>query len=156
VNMDGWAGDSANGINVANLLGEDPTNRSTRNGAQYDYASAGSGIGNQFVNAKWLFKISGLYNLPKDFNVSANYTSRQGYPEEFAINNAARTDGSGTILILQNPVGETRLPNFQNLDFHVDRPVKVGTIRFVPALDIFNVFNGNTLLAVRTTQNASN
>jgi len=156
VNMDGWPGNSANGVNVANLLGEDPTNRSTRNGAQYDYSSAGSGIGNQFVNAKWLFKVSGLYNLPKDFNVSASYNSRQGYPEEFALNNSLRTDGSGTILLLQNNVGDTRLPNFQNLDFHVDRPVRVGTIRFVPALDIFNVFNGNTLLAVRTTQNAAN
>jgi len=156
VNMDGWPGDSANGINVANLLGEDPTNRSTRNGAQYDYSSAGSGLGNQYVNAKWLFKISGLYNLPADFNVSANYNSRQGYPQEFAINNASRPNGEGTVLILQNPVGDTRYPSFQNFDFHVDRPVRVGTIRFVPALDIFNVFNSNTLLASRTTQNAAN
>ena len=78
VNMNGWAGDSASGLSVAGI-GEDPTNRSTRNGAQYDYLSAGSGIGNQYVNAKWLFKISGLYNLPADFNVSANYGFRQGY-----------------------------------------------------------------------------
>ena len=43
VNMNGWPGNSANGVNVANLLGEDPSNRSTRNGSQYDYSSAGSG-----------------------------------------------------------------------------------------------------------------
>jgi Carboxypeptidase regulatory-like domain/TonB-dependent Receptor Plug Domain len=156
VNMNGWPGDSANGVNVANLLGEDPSNRSTRNGAQYDYSSAGSGIGNQYVNAKWLFKISGLYNLPYEVNVAANYNSRQGYPEEFALNNTVRPNGEGTILLLQNPVGETRLPNFQNFDFHVDRPIRFGTMRLIPALDIFNVFNNNVLLAVRTTQNATN
>jgi hypothetical protein len=155
VNMNGWAGDSANGLSVSGF-GEDPTNRSTRNGAQYDYGSSGSGLGNVYVNAKWLFKLSGLYNLPYDFNVSGFYNARQGYPEEFALNNAIRTNGEGSILILQNPVGDTRLPNYQNLDFHVDRPIRVGTVRFVPAIDIFNVFNNNIIQGVRTTQNATN
>src|SRR5207302_6947409 len=41
----------------ANTIGEDPTNLATRNGFQYDYASSGSGLGNIYVNAKYLFKI---------------------------------------------------------------------------------------------------
>ena len=55
-----------------------------------------------------------------------------------------------------NGVGDTRLPNYANLDFHVDRPVKIGTVKFIPALDIFNVFNNNIIQGVRTTQNAIN
>ena len=33
---------------------------------QYDYPTSGSGIGNVYVNAKWLFKLSGMYQLPFD------------------------------------------------------------------------------------------
>ena len=53
-------------------------------------------------------------------------------------------------------VGEVRLPNFQNLDFHVDRAVKLGTVRLVPSMDIFNVFNSGTEQAIRGAQNSSN
>ena len=38
----------------------------------------------------------------------------------------------------------------------MERPVKVNNIRFVPALDIFNVFNANTEQAIRGAQNSSN
>src|SRR5262249_15365468 len=148
----GYAGTFANTATFQ----EDPTNRTMRDGYQYDYASAGSGLGNVFVNAKWLFKISGLYNLPYDVNVSAFFNARQGYPLEYALNNTSRINGAGTATILLNPVGETRLDNYGNLDFHIDRPIKLGVARFVPMMDIFNVTNGNTIQGIRTTQNATN
>ena len=158
VNMNGWAGDSANGLPTSNLGGfaEDPTNRSDRNGYQYDYLTAGSGLGNVYINAKWLFKLSGLYELPYAFRVSTFFNARQGYPEEFAIQGPSRPNGGGIPTILLNPVGETRLPNYANLDFHVDRPVKLGQARFTPQLDIFNLMNNNTIQAVRVTENATN
>jgi len=140
----------------ANTITEDPTNLANRNGFQYDYATSGSGLGNVYINAKWLYKLSGVYNLPLDINVSGFYNARQGYPEEFAVQSPTRANGAGIATILLNGVGDTRLPNYQNLDFHVDRPVKFGTVRLVPQMDIFNLFNGNTLQAVRVTQNASN
>jgi hypothetical protein len=148
----GYAGAFANTATFQ----EDPTNQANRNGFQYDYLTAGSGLGNIYVNAKWLYKLSGLYNLPFDVNVSAFFNARQGYPEEFAIVNTARPNGAGTATILMNPVGDTRLPNYGNLDFHVDRPVKFGTLRLLPTLDVFNVTNSNTIQGVRTTQNATN
>jgi hypothetical protein len=64
---------------------QNPNNIDKRNGFQYDYATAGSGIGNVFVNAKWLYKVSGMYQLPYAVNVSAFYNTRQGYPFEAAI-----------------------------------------------------------------------
>ena len=158
VHMDGWAGDSATGLPTSNLTGfpEDPTNRDTRNGFQYDYLTSGSGLGNVYINAKWLFKLSGLYNLPADVNVSAFFNARQGYPEEFGIQGPSRINGGGIPTILLNGVGDTRLPNYYNLDFHIDRPIKVGTVRFVPQMDVFNLGNNNTIQAVRVTQNAAN
>ena len=43
-----------------------------------------------------------------------------------------------------------------NIDIHVDRPVHVGTVRFVPSIDMFNLGNMNTIQAIRGTQNAAN
>jgi len=89
-------------------------------------------------------------------NVSAFFNARQGYPEEFGIQGPSRINGGGIPTILLNGVGDTRLPNYYNLDFHIDRPIKVGTVRFVPQMDVFNLGNNNTIQAVRVTQNAAN
>ena len=137
-------------------LTEDPTNRAQRNGNQYDFLTSGSGLGNVYVNAKWLFKLSGLYNLPYDINVSAFYNARQGYPFERGILSPSRINGGNTVFIVLDPIGDNRLPNYQNLDFHVDRRFRFGTASILPSLDMFNVTNGNTIQAIRGTQNAAN
>ena len=137
-------------------ISEDPTNRDQRNGYQYDFLTSGSGIGNIYVNAKWLFKISGLYQAPGGVNVSAFYNARQGYPQEISVQTPSRVNGVAQIDVLLNPVGDVRLPNYQNLDFHVERPIRVQSVRFVPSLDVFNVGNSNTIQAIRSRQNASN
>jgi Carboxypeptidase regulatory-like domain/TonB-dependent Receptor Plug Domain len=137
-------------------ISEDPTNRPNRNGFQYDYLTGGSGIGNVYVNAKWLFKLSGLYEAPYGFNVSAFYNARQGYPFERGVLSPSRLNGAGTVFVLLDPVGENRLPNYQNLDIHVDRRFRFGTASVLPSLDVFNISNWNTIQAIRGTQNASN
>jgi hypothetical protein len=137
-------------------ISEDPTNRSQRDGYQYDYLTAGSGVGNVYVNAKYLFKLSGMYQAPFGVNVSAFYNARQGYPQEISVQTPSRVNGVAQVDVLLNPVGETRLPNYQNVDFHVERAVRVGTTRFVPSLDVFNVGNFNTIQAIRSRQNAAN
>ena len=139
---------------AANTFAEDPTNLATRNGFQYDYATAGSGLGNVYVNAKWLVKLSGLYNLPGNVNVSAFYNARQGYPfEPFIL--VGRGNGVGNANVLLDNVGENRLPNYQNVDFHVERPVVFGRAHFVPSVDLFNVSNNNTIQALQRQQNAA-
>ncbi len=141
---------------TTNPLSEDPTNRAVRDGNQYDYLTSGSGIGNVYVNAKWLFKLSGLYELPYGLNVSAFYNARQGYPFERGVLSPSRANGGNTVFIVLDPIGENRLPNYQNLDFHVDRRFHIGTTNILPQLDVFNVMNSNTIQAIRGTQNASN
>ena len=141
---------------AAAAITEDPTNREQRNGYQYDYLTAGSGIGNIYVNAKWLFKLSGMYQAPWGINLSAFYNARQGYPQEITVQTPTRLNGAGQVDVLLNPVGETRLPNFHNIDFHVDRAVRFAGMNFVPSLDIFNLANSNTIQAIRSRQNASN
>jgi hypothetical protein len=147
---------------------QSPNNIAVRNGHQYDYATAGSGIGNVFVNAKWLFKLSGMYQLPYAFNVSAFYNARQGYPFEAAVvvNSPIRLadgtivtalpNGGGNPTMILDNIGENRLPNYQNLDLHLERPISFGSARFVPSIDVFNVTNNNTIQALRGNQNATN
>jgi len=137
-------------------ISEDPTNRSVRDGGQYDYLTSGSGVGNVYVNAKWLFKLSGMYQAPAGINLSAFYNARQGYPFETGVLSPSRPNGAGTVFVVLNPVGDNRLPNYQNVDFHVERPIRANNLRLIPSLDIFNVGNGNTIQAIRGTQNASN
>ena len=137
-------------------LVEDPTNRDLRNGRQFDFPTSGSGIGNVYVNAKWLFKVSGMYQAPGGVNVSAFFNARQGYPFERFVQGPSRPNGAGIPIIVLDPIGDSRLPNYQNLDFHVERPIRAGTVRFVPSLDVFNVNNSNTIQAIRSRQNASN
>jgi hypothetical protein len=135
---------------------EDPSNRDQRNGNQYDYLTSGSGIGNVYINSKWLFKLSGVYELPYSFNVSAFYNARQGYPQEISVQTPSRPNGAGQIDVLLNSVGDTRLPNYQNLDFHVERPIRFAGVGFIPSLDVFNISNANTVQAIRSRQNATN
>jgi hypothetical protein len=133
----------------------DPTNIMQRNGYQYDYQTSGSGLGNVYINSKWLFKLSGLYELPLNFRVSAFYNARQGYPFERFIQGPSRPNGGGIPNILIDKVGASRLPNYQNLDFHAERPLSLESVRIVPSIDLFNVFNSNTVQAIRGTQNAT-
>ena len=155
VNFGSFPGSVISTSSTSSALVEDPTNRLVRDGQQYDYPSANSGISNLYINAKWLFKISGMYQLPYAVNVSAFYNARQGYPFERFVQGPSRANGAGVPILLLDEVGTSRLTNYQNLDFHVERPVKVSTIRFVPSLDVFNVANANTVQAIRGTQNAS-
>ena len=70
-----------------------------------------------------MFKLSGVYQAPLGINVSAFFNARQGYPYERVIQSPSRANGVGTGLILLDPAGDTRLPNYQNLDIRVERPV---------------------------------
>ena len=158
VNFNEFAGaaNQTSGTSGTIPITEDPTNRGVRDGGQYDYLTSGSGIANIYINAKWLFKMSGMVQLPFDFNVSAFYNARQGYPFERGILTPSRLNGAGTVFVVLDKVGEERLPNYQNMDFHVERPVKLMNVRFIPSLDVFNLTNSDIIQAIRGTQNAAN
>jgi hypothetical protein len=137
---------------------EDPTcvNDACPPGQQYAPESSGSGVTNIFTNAKWLVKAFGQYQLPWDFNVAANYQIRQGFPFPQAVLTNTRANRAGRALVLLEPMGDVRLDSFQILDFRVERAFDFGEARVVPALDVFNVSNANTILGRRPQQNATN
>jgi hypothetical protein len=136
---------------------EDPTNIENLNGAQYAPESSSSGLGNVFVNAKWIFRASAVVQAPLGINLAAFYNARSGYPFLQAIQTPTRPFSAGQATVYLDPLGDNRLPNFQTVDFKIDRSFTLfNKVRVVPAIDVFNLMNGNTQLSVRGTQNASN
>jgi hypothetical protein len=147
---------------------EDPTCRAAALGGavdnqpmcfeqQFAPESGGSGIDNVFNNAKWLFKLQGMYTLPLwDINVAGFYQARQGYPFPQAIRTPSRANRAGQADVIFEPLGDVRHPNLHYGDFKVEKAFASGTVRIIPSLDIFNVGNVNTVLARRRLQAATN
>jgi hypothetical protein len=137
---------------------EDPTCTATSCPGEQIYApeAGGSGIDNVFINAKWLFKLSGTYMLPWDVNVAASYNARQGYPFPQAIRTPSRANSGGTADVHLDPMGDIRQPNYQQFDFRVDRRFQLGRVTLRPSLDVFNAPNFSTILARRRLQAATN
>jgi hypothetical protein len=137
----------------------DPTNMETSlNGGQYAPESTLSGLGNVFVNARWIFRLNGAYTLPWwQIQVAANYNSRSGYPNVRSVLSPVRPFGAGQAVVYLDKRGDVRLPTFQQVDLRVDKTFTVfDRIRAVVSMDVFNLLNENMPLSVRGGQNASN
>ncbi|HTU99071.1 MAG TPA: hypothetical protein VMF13_00925, partial [Luteitalea sp.] len=148
------------GIIVPVTLGvqsDDPSMVAALDDAQFAPESTGSGIGAVFTNAKWLLKVSGMYSLPYGVNVSAFYNARQGYPfvEAIFVGSTVRGNGTSDVLIPTAPVGETRLDTFQQVDFRTEKNFSFGSTRLTGSVDVFNLFNANTILTRERQLNSS-
>jgi hypothetical protein len=101
-------------------------------------------------HSSWLFKVSGLYQLPLDFNISFTFNARQGNPVFETANirdiNAPNSRNTSVGIYLYPP-DHYRLPNFFNLNLRLEKVVRVGdTGRIYIMADLFNVFNQATML----------
>jgi hypothetical protein len=114
--------------------------------------SGGSGISDVFVNSRWMGKLSGLYQFPFGLNASFTFLSREGYitptyvkqniPRVGSASNLYGDKGGGGI------VGDTRLPNFFELNMRVEKVFTVlENATVTVSADAFNAFNSNTSLS---------
>ena len=127
-----------------------------QNNAQYAPEAAGSGIGNVFQNSKWAVKASGRVQLPYSFNASVNYLGRQGFPFPQSILTPNRANGGGTAQVQLDPMGENRYENMLTMDLRLDRTFRFNRVSIVPAIDVFNLTNSNTVIAQNRQQAAAN
>ncbi|MFB3855314.1 MAG: carboxypeptidase regulatory-like domain-containing protein [Vicinamibacterales bacterium] len=138
---------------------EDPTNILTSlHKAQYAEESTTSGLNNVFVNAKWIFRLSGSYTLPwYGIGVAGFYNSRSGYPFIRSVLSPNRPFSAGQAEVYIDKRGDVRLPTFQQIDLRVDKSFTLADrLRVTAAMDVFNLANANTALSTRGRQNASN
>jgi hypothetical protein len=112
--------------------------------------SAGSGaFQNVFINSKYSFNFTGLYQLPWDFNLGASLTGRQGYPRPFR-ETVDLPSGNQSTVILQ-PVGQVRFPNVYELDLRAAKDFRFfNRVGVTLSADLFNVPNQRTVLQRQT------
>ena len=139
----------------------DPTNHEPvdlLNNRPMAYESRGSGLGNVYPNATWMFKFAGLYQLPYGFNISATFIARQGYiaPVHYSAQRPSNGWGS-TIGVYIKPYGEERLPNFYILNARLEKVFdlqKYGKLYL--SVDGFNLTNAAIALAKEFSASSSN
>jgi hypothetical protein len=122
----------------------------------YAPESAGSGIGNVFQNSKWLMKLNGRVQLPYAIDLAANYLGRQGFPFPQSVLSPNRANGAGQIQVHLDPLGENRYDALHTVDLRASRNFSFRTVTIIPALDVFNLTNTNTVQAMNRNQAAAN
>lgn len=138
------------------LRHDDPTNalnednnvifQTDDDGAIYADQSGGSGAFNQFLNSTWSFNVSGLYQLPWGFNVSANVNGREGYPIPFALRNVRRANASA-VNVQITPDAETyRMDDIYTVDARIDKDFQIGDLSLTLSADIFNLLNDGAVI----------
>ncbi|MEO8215651.1 MAG: TonB-dependent receptor [Acidobacteriota bacterium] len=111
-------------------------------------ASAG-GIGRNYINSKWAYSVTGIYQFPWKISAGAALNGRQGYLLPYYVRVRTSKDGSRNILVGDL---ETRAPDVMNLDLRVAKDFTIwNNVGLNIAIDAFNVTNTHTVLD-RSTQ----
>ena len=118
-------------------------------GGVFAERSAGSGsFGNVFIQSKWSYNITGLYQLPWDFSLGASLSGRQGYPRP--MRELISTNSGDKEVVLQ-PLGDVRFPNVYELDLRAAKDFRfMNRVGVTLSADLFNVTNKRTVLQRQT------
>ena len=123
--------------------------------------SGGSGLTGIYVNSKWQFKMSGLYQLPWGLNFSGTFVARQGYVVRTDVL-VTRPGIGGGQSVFGSPdgggkFGDVRLPNFFMLALRLEKIFNIGARSYVAvSADAFNVTNSAVALKRQGRITASN
>ena len=152
--------DNANGcraqINGGQATWKGPTNVLTPNGpscgdgSQVFLQSAGSGSkADVYISSKYQFNISGLYQLPLNFNIAANLFGRQGYLEPYFATVSGGDVGTslGSRKVIVGSSDDHRLKNLYQLDLRVEKVLPLfQKADMTLSIDMFNALNSDTIL----------
>lgn len=128
-------------------------------GGNADTGGNGSGLfndPNSLINADgrsfWdrpvIFKLAGSYNGPWDIVFGGFFRAQSGVPFPRLIQ--ITTLNQGPITIFAEKVGATRLPFTTTLDLSFEKRFDIQGGRLGVSLDLFNLFNSNTVLDAQT------
>jgi hypothetical protein len=120
--------------------------------------SGGSGLQGVFVNSRWQFKLSGLYQLPYGINITAVFQAREGYVipyhESFYTGGGV---GTREVYLPNTTFGDDRLPTFWMLSMGLEKTFKISdTASATVFIDAYNLTNNATTLLVETSYTAPN
>ena len=125
----------------------DPTNKWALDGKPFgNWGGGSSGKTAVQMYARWVTKVSGLYQLPWGFNVSGTLIAREGWkiPNYVTLAYAGNDPWPGpyksNTVYIQVPTKDS-LPTFANLSLRLEKKVNIGAGRMVLMADVFNVLN---------------
>jgi len=101
-----------------------------------------------FINANWQFNLNALYQGPWGINLGANFFGRQGFPNPYYVR-ARAVDAAGIshrYLIQIGNVDTYRYDNVYQLDLRLQKTFNIGPVSIIPAAEVFNATNNNTVL----------
>ena len=137
----GWKGPT----NVLTVFGS-----SCGNGVQTFEESQGSGSKSDvFLSSKYQFNVSGMYQLPLNFNVAANLFGRQGYliPYYASVSGGDVGGSLGTRNVIVGNSDDHRLKNLYQLDLRVEKVLPLfQKADMTLSVDLFNALNTDTVL----------
>jgi hypothetical protein len=130
---------------------QDPTPRFEALGLASGFINSGLAVNtlpfSEFlVNAKWIYSVAGVYQLPWDVSIAGTLYGRQGYPtaEIVTIN---RPGGLGqTGVLIDADIDATRYQSVQLLDLRVQKALTFGRRQATLNLDVFNALNTAPIL----------
>jgi len=112
------------------------------------------GAANQSMNARWQFKLSGLYQFPFGINAGCVFRAREGYVRGTSVR-VTKVPGIGTRTVMGNPdsggkYGDVRYPNFYELDLRIEKAFQITeTSKVTMSCDAFNALNYSHTLATQ-------
>src|SRR5207237_1290389 len=109
--------------------------------------ASGGGIGSNYINSRWAYSLTGVYQLPWQVSVGAAFNGREGYVNPYRVTFRDRREGTQKNLLVSPSFDDHRLPNVHNLDLRLakDFSLMKGTMLNV-SVDVFNVLNQHTVL----------
>ncbi len=124
----------------------DPTQIWAVNDREYSqYMGSGSGKISQYTFSPWMVKLEGLYQLPLGFDISGTFTARDGHiiTHTMVINDRSLPNPlQRSTTVYLDYFGTERLPTFWNMNFRLEKMVKIGDGgRIYFMADVFNLFN---------------
>jgi carboxypeptidase family protein len=106
-----------------------------------------NGSGNAYMNSRWAYSVTGVYQLPWQFSFGANVNGRQGYLLPYYIKYSEKKEGTTKYLLVSPEFGANRLPNVSNLDLRLAKDFTLmGNVGLNLSIDAFNVLNRHTVL----------
>ena len=107
-------------------------------------AVASSSGSDGYINSRWAYSLTGLYQAPFGIDLGAVVTGREGYINGF--NRRERVDGVFRRYVI-NEFDDYRFPNLFQLDLRVAKKFTMPAgFAFEASLDAFNVTNERTIL----------
>ena len=119
--------------------------------------AGGSGLTGVFVNSRWQFKLSGLWQLPWGVNLTGVFQAREGYviPYYETVYIPSRISWRQVYQAGKN-MGDDRLPNFWMLNLGLEKTIKISdTATATIFIDGYNITNNDMTLKVQNNLKSS-